>query len=102
MFQGVQSATKARHAGKVEIKGRDEAATKDEGHDRHGKKNQIKRKNGREQQLVSELLAADSQKVWLHAGREDTVQQWHNWLFEMKKKDERRGWKRSTRNESVV
>ena len=37
---------------------------------------------------VSELLAADCEKAWLHAGLEDTVQKWYDWLEEMKKKDE--------------
>ena len=38
---------------------------------------------------VSELLAADFQKAWIHTGWEDTVQKWYNWLEEMKKKDEK-------------
>ena len=37
---------------------------------------------------VSELLAADCEKAWLHAGLEDIMQKWYDWLCEMKKKDE--------------
>ena len=37
---------------------------------------------------VSELLAADCEKAWLHAGWEDTVQKWYDWLCGMKKQDE--------------
>ena len=39
---------------------------------------------------VSGLLAADCEKAWLHAGLEDTMQKWCDWLGEMKKKDERK------------
>ena len=38
---------------------------------------------------VSELLAADSEKAWLHTGWEETLQKWKNWVEEMKKKDEK-------------
>ena len=38
---------------------------------------------------VSELLAADCEKAWIHTGWEDTVQKWYNWLEDMKKKDEK-------------
>ena len=37
---------------------------------------------------VSELLAADCKKAWLHPGWEDTMRRWYNWPFEIKKKDE--------------
>ena len=33
---------------------------------------------------VSELLAADCEKAWLHAGWEDTMLKWYDWLCEMK------------------
>ena len=33
---------------------------------------------------VSELLAADSEKAWIHTGWEDTVQKWYDWLEEMR------------------
>ena len=49
MAQGIRFATKERHAGKPNRKGGDEAASKDEGHDRYDKTNQIKRQNGTEQ-----------------------------------------------------
>ena len=39
---------------------------------------------------VSELLAAESKQAWLRPGWENTVWQWHNWLFEMKKGEEKR------------
>ena len=32
---------------------------------------------------VTELLAADCEKAWIHAGWEDTVQKWYKWLEEM-------------------
>ena len=38
---------------------------------------------------VSELLAADCEKAWIHAGWEDTMQKWYKWLEEMQKKDEK-------------
>ena len=37
---------------------------------------------------VSELLAADCEKAWIHTGWEDTMQKWYKWLEEMRKKDE--------------
>ena len=37
---------------------------------------------------VSELLAADCEKAWLHSGWEDTVQKWYELLYEVKRKDE--------------
>ena len=39
----MRSAAKTRHAGEPDGKGGDEAAAKDEGHDRCDKKNQIKK-----------------------------------------------------------
>ena len=38
----------------------------------------------------SELLAADCQKAWTHAGWEDVMQKWYEWLEYMKKKDEKK------------
>ena len=43
---------------------------------------------------VSELLAADSQRAWIHPGWEDTVHKWCVWLVYMKKKDEKEKWRR--------
>ena len=37
---------------------------------------------------VSELLAADCEKAWLHAGLGDIMQKWYDWLPEVKKKGE--------------
>ena len=37
---------------------------------------------------VSELLAAECEKAWLHEGLEDTMQKWYDWLGEMKKTDQ--------------
>ena len=36
------------------------------------------------------MLAADCEKAWHHAGWEDTMHKWDEWLEEMKKKDERK------------
>ena len=42
-----------------------------------------------------ELLAANCEKAWIHAGWEDTMQKWYKWLEEMKKRRTRRkGWKK--------
>ena len=38
---------------------------------------------------VTELLAADCEKVWTHAGWENTMQKWYTWLEKMKKKDDK-------------
>ena len=54
MIQGILFAANERHAGEPNRKGGDEAAAKDEGHERYDKENQIKRQNGRKQQLVSQ------------------------------------------------
>ena len=35
------------------------------------------------------MLAADCERAWIHAGWEDTMQEWYMWLEEMKKKDEK-------------
>ena len=37
---------------------------------------------------VSELLATDCENACVHTGWEDTMQEWYNWLEDMKKKDE--------------
>ena len=46
---------------------------------------------------VSEFLAADCRKAWLHSGWEDTMQRWFDWLHEMKKKTKQKEWKWSTK-----
>ena len=38
---------------------------------------------------VSELLAKDCEKAWIHTGWEDTMQKWYEWLEHTKKKDEK-------------
>ena len=54
MAQGIRSAAKARYAGEPDEKERDEAAAKDEDHDKLDKGNQVKRWHGRKQQLVGQ------------------------------------------------
>ena len=44
---------------------------------------------------VSELLAADCDKAWIHPGWEDTMQKWWDWL-ETRKKMSRKRWRRGT------
>ena len=39
--------------------------------------------------LVTELLAADCEKAWIHPGWEDTMQKWYDWLPKLKKEDEK-------------
>ena len=83
---GIRFAAKARHAGEPDGKGHG-AAAKDEGRDRYDKNNSIRRQSGRDRSWwVSELLAADCPKAWLHPGRKDTMLQCYNWLYEKKKK----------------
>ena len=36
---------------------------------------------------VSELLAEDCEKAWIHTGWEDILQKWCNWFEDMKKKN---------------
>ena len=39
---------------------------------------------------VAEILATDCEKAWTHAGWEDVMQKWYEWLEHMKKKDEKK------------
>ena len=48
------------------------------------------RKDAHNSLWVSELLAANCKKAWLHPEWEATMQQWHSWLHEMKKEEEKR------------
>ena len=41
-----------------------------------------------ETDVVTELLAADCEKLWIYPGWEDAMNKWYEWLEEMKKKDE--------------
>ena len=43
---------------------------------------------------VSELLAKDCEKAWIHTGWEDTMQKWYECLEHMNKKDEKEKWRR--------
>ena len=43
---------------------------------------------------VAELPAKWCEKAWTHSGREDTMQNWYEWLEYMKKKDEKEKWRR--------
>ena len=68
----------------------DEAA-KNGDFERSDQENKIKKEKWtlRTDGWVSELLAADCEKVWIHTGWEDTMQKWSYWLEDMKKKDEK-------------
>ena len=39
---------------------------------------------------VTELLAADCEKAWIHPGWEDTMQKVYEWLEKMNKEDEKK------------
>ena len=43
---------------------------------------------------VTDLLAADCEKAWIHPGWEDTMQKWYKWMEEIKKKDEEKRWRK--------
>ena len=45
---------------------------------------------------VTELLAADCEKAWIHPGWEDTMQKWFEVLEEMKKRTRRKRWRKCT------
>ena len=47
------------------------------------------RMDGRNRWWVTELLAADCERAWIHPGWEDTMQKWYELLEDMKKKDEK-------------
>ena len=54
VVQGIRFGAKARHAGESDGRGGDEAAAKDEGHDRYDKERQVKGQIGRKQQLAGQ------------------------------------------------
>ena len=88
--QRVQLAASAKQAGGVNGRRRDEAAAKNVFYEGFDSENQIKRKEDAESRWwVTELLAADCEKAWIHTEWEDTMQKWYKWLEEMKKKDEK-------------
>ena len=43
---------------------------------------------------VTEILATDGEKAWIHTGWKDAMQKWHEWLEHLKKKDEKEKWRR--------
>ena len=67
--QRVQLAASAKQAGGVNGSRRDEAAVKNGDYEGIDEEKQIKRKNGRwKPMVVTELLAADCDIAWFHAG----------------------------------
>ena len=44
------------------------------------------RMDGESRWWVTELLAADCEKAWIHAGWEDVMQKWYEWLGWMRRK----------------
>ena len=92
----VHIAASAKQAGGANRSGGDEAAAKDGHHERSDKENQIKRNHGCQKIVggVGEMLAKDCEKAWTHAGWEDTMLKWYEWLEHMKKKDEKEKWRR--------
>ena len=48
------------------------------------------RMDARNRWLVAEILAAACEKAWTHAGWQDVMQKWYEWLEYVKKKDEKK------------
>ena len=48
------------------------------------------RMDDRNRWLVAEILAAACEEAWTHAGWQDVLQKWYEWLENMKKKDEKK------------
>ena len=68
---------------------KNETAAKKEDDEGYDEENQIQgRMNAENRWWSAELLAADCEKAWLHAGWEETMQKWYDWLGEMKNEDE--------------
>ena len=40
--------------------------------------------------VVTEILATDCEKAWIHTGWKDTMQKWYEQLEYMKRKDEKK------------
>ena len=77
-------------AGGVNRRGGDEEAAKDDNHEKSEKEIRSKgRMDAKNRWWVSELLAKDCEKAWVHTGWEDTMQKWYEWLEYRKKKDEK-------------
>ena len=73
LVQRIQLAAAAKQAGGVgerrrrrRRRRRDEAAATNEDYERSDNEIQVRRKNGRSRWWVSELLAADCEKAWIH------------------------------------
>ena len=85
LFREYRSAAQARHAGRFDGGGRDEAAAKNESCERYDKENQSKRKNRCQQQLV----AADCEEKNVVPSRMGRYcAEMYDWLCEIKKKEE--------------
>ena len=54
---------------------------------------QQQRMDAKNRRWVSELLAKNCEKAWIHTRWEETAQKWYEWLESMKKKDEEK-WER--------
>ena len=86
MVQRVQSAPKARHAGKFDGGGRDEAAAKNENYGGYDNEKQSKRKNGC-QRSVNYWLPTAKKRGSIRDGR-ILCRKCYDWLCDLKKKDE--------------
>ena len=52
------------------------------------------RMDARNRWWVTEILATDCEKAWIHTGWEDTMQKWYEWLEYVMRKDEKEKWRR--------
>ena len=95
LVQRIQFAAFAKQTGGVNRRRGDEAAVKNDYCERSDKKSRSKGSTDAENRWwVAELLAKDCKKAWTHTGWEDTMQQWCEWLEDMKSKDEKEKWRR--------
>ena len=86
MFREYNLQHLQKQAGLVNKRRRDEAAAKNE--DLEGFNEEIRsrgRMDAENRWWVTELLAADCEKAWIHPEWEDTMQKWYEWLEKMKK-----------------
>ena len=90
-FEKKQLAASAKQAGVNGRRRRDEAAAKNCDYERSESKGRM---NAESRWWVSELLAADCEKAWIHTGWEDTMQKWYEWLEHIKKEYEKEKWRR--------
>ena len=90
VVERTQHAAFAKRAGGVNRRGGVEAAAKQDVMEDLLKKIRIKGRMAAENRWwVSELLAADCERAWIHAGWEDTMHKWYEWLVYSKKKSEK-------------